>query len=314
LLDPLQAFRQRENTTIEDIRKWASELGADEPELIGLDGTQFRCAGSSEYVNWIESVLDGKDARTNRLLARRWYRAVENDFAAAVQEPAFERKVAEAPVPYVPTKFSENAKAQMDFRIFDNPEELEAHLRLRHEQGSTVRLLSSYSREWRTEKAAVPHKLRPEHMDFHEPYQIGDKTKYWSRIWNFVSGGGNDYTWYVSGHPAGHIAQDPLCEVGCPYAVRGFDYDYVGIIWLNDLIWGKSAWRVDPYAVEERGMKDLAAASRRESKKGQTGPRTIELMQRVVQAYRILFTRALKGVYVWIPDAATRAHVTASLS
>jgi DUF2075 family protein len=123
----------------------------------------------------------------------------------------------------------------------------------------------------------------------------------------------NDYTWYVTGHPAGRIAQDPLCEVGCPYAVRGFDYDYVGIIWLNDLVWRGSRWQVDPDAVEESGVLDLTRRARMEARTGVEGPATRQLLYRVQQAYRILFTRALKGVYVWIPDRGTRAHLASAL-
>jgi DUF2075 family protein len=118
----------------------------------------------------------------------------------------------------------------------------------------------------------------------------------------------------VSGHPASRIALDPLCEVGCPYAVRGFDYDYVGILWLNDLIWDGKRWRINPLAVEERGVMSLVMSARDEAKRKQyDGSATVELLERVAQAYRILFTRALKGIYVWIPDPITRAYVTNSL-
>src|SRR5437867_2976545 len=48
LLDPQQGFRQRENTSLSDLRKWSQELGAGEPEEISLEGVQFRCAGSAE--------------------------------------------------------------------------------------------------------------------------------------------------------------------------------------------------------------------------------------------------------------------------
>lgn len=109
------------------------------------------------------------------------------------------------------------------------------------------------------------------------------------------------------------IASDPLCEVGCPDAVRGFDYDYIGILWLNDLAWRGHRWRVDPNAVEETGFMDLVRAARREAQRGAEGPATAQLLQRVTQAYRVLFTRALKGVYVWAPDAETRAHLAAAI-
>lgn len=166
----------------------------------------------------------------------------------------------------------------------------------------------------KTKDDANPHALPADLMDFHEPYEVNGQTRLWSRVWNVV-GPGDNYTWYVTGHPAGRIASDPLCEVGCTYAVRGFDYDYVGILWLNDLIWRDNRWRVDPNAVEETGVIDLIRRARREVESGASdGTATSQLLQRVAQAYRILFTRALKGVYVWVSDPETRAHLASSIS
>ena len=287
LLDPAQGFRQRENTTVEDIRKWSVELGAGEPELISLHGAQFRCAGSVEYVTWIESVLAGRGPAANSVLAESWHTPAGN--------------------------LLRGGKATMDFRVFGDPETWEDELRHRSEEGSSVRLLSTYSRAWKTEGAAAPHKLPPHLMDFHEPYNAAGQQKFWSRIWNFVPSNGGDYTWFVVGHPAGLIARDPLCEVGCPYAVRGFDYDYIGILWLNDLLWRDEKMCVNPKAVEERGMSALTTAARREVRARTSGAAVTALLRRVAQAYRILFTRALKGCYVWVPDTETRAHLQRSL-
>ena len=73
-------------------------------------------------------------------------------------------------------------------------------------------------------------------------------------------------------------------------------------------------WRVNPFAVEERGVMSLVMAARDAAKmKKNDGAATVELLERVKQAYRILFTRALKGVYLWIPDPITRAYVNDSL-
>lgn len=33
--------------------------------------------------------------------------------------------------------------------------------------------------------------------------------------------------------------EDPLSEIGCPYVVRGFDFAWIGIIWLKDFIYRK---------------------------------------------------------------------------
>jgi hypothetical protein len=204
LLDPQQGFRQRENTSLEDIREWSRELGAGDPEEISLEGLQFRCAGSAEFVAWLEAFLQ---------IPR----------SPALSTARDELAVAEVPRVYRVSTFHRAVpqdRSRMDLRIFDNPEQLEAALRERHLKGDTVRLLSSFSRPWKTH---------------------GD-------------------------------------------------------------------------AVEETGVIELIRRARREARSATSdGRATSQLLQRVVQAYRILFTRALKGVFVWVPDAETRAHLAASI-
>jgi DUF2075 family protein len=295
LLDPLQGFRQRENTGIDDLREWSRELGAGDPEEISLEGMQFRCAGSAEFVAWVDSVL--------RVPRQRGAPQPQGAFVA--REPARPyRVVSLASAPAEPPR--------VDLRLFERPDQLEAALRERLAEGNSVRLLSTFSRRWRTAGAADPHALPPELRDFQESYEVDGETRIWSRVWN-VLGPHDNYTWYVSAHGAGRIAHDPLCEVGCPYVVRGFDYDYVGILWLNDLVRREHRWQVDPMAVEETGFMPLVTAARNEAHRGAEGPATAQLLQRVTQAYRVLFTRALKGVYVWVPDTETRAHLASAI-
>jgi hypothetical protein len=277
LLDPAQGFRLRENTTVADLKAWAKELGDAEPIEIDLSDTQFRCAGSREYVAWVESVLEGVSAAHNRRLA------------------------------------SVFRQQRMDVQVFAEPEAWEAALRERVDSGRSARLLSTYSRPWRTAGVEYPHDLPAKEMDFHEPYSEGGRKRHWSRVWNYVPFG-NDYTWFVAGNPKGRIAQDPLCEVGCPYAVRGFDYDYVGLLWLDDLIWRNGEWVVNALKVHETGVSSLTTKARQEQRASKHGPASLQLFQRVRQAYRIVFTRAMRGVYLWIPDEETRSYVSGSLS
>jgi DUF2075 family protein len=103
---------------------------------------------------------------------------------------------------------------------------------------------------------------------------------------------------------------DPLCEVGCPYVVRGFDFDYVGLLWMDDLVWRDGRWVAHPEHVYESAWPKTLAAARRETRPG-AGSK--ELVQRLVRGYRILLSRAILGAYVWIPDAETRAYVDAWL-
>jgi hypothetical protein len=287
-LDPVQAFRERENTTLEDLSLWSRELGAGDPVELSLDELQFRCAGSTDYIDWIESVLSGAPSATNSEIASRWY--------ATRRRPR------------------ELDASTFDFRLYDSPKIWEKELQLKIDEACSVRLLATYSRKWKTRGAVNPHKLSAASMDFHEAYHENGIRKFWSRVWNFVPKG-DDYSWFVSANPKGKIANDPLCEVGCTYAVRGFDFDYVGVLWLDDLLWRNGRWAVNPHAVYESGITTLTNRAKRESNKpgSRSHASADELLNSVLQAYRIIFTRAIRGTYVWIPDLETRGHLEASL-
>jgi hypothetical protein len=314
LLDPLQGFRERENTTIDDLLNWSNELGTT-VEVVSLEGAQFRCGGSAEYTTWLEALLRGAPAATNQVLASAWRvpapaADLENviDFVKA-QEAHRSTRVAEKPLARSAIRRSQTGG--FHFEIVQHPLVLEERLREHVTKGNSVRLLSSYSREWRTADAAAPHHLPASMQDFCETYLENEEQRTWSRVWNYIPQGGRDYTAFVRAAAGSRMAEDPLCEVGCPFAVRGFDYDYVGILWLNDLLWRGDHWTVELDAVHERGINNLVRRARKE--RPDVGPATADVLQRTLQAYRILLTRALRGIYLWIPDDETRIQVLASL-
>ncbi|MCJ0765663.1 DNA/RNA helicase domain-containing protein [Variovorax terrae] len=203
-------------------------------------------------------------------------------------------------------------KAQaFDFRVFDSPFELEDALRA-HTPKRTVRLVSSYSRKWKTEGMVSPHKGPQEGQDFCEPVQVDGQIRLWAKPWNVIPKG-SDYTSFIQARPGSAMELDPLCEVGCPYAVRGFDYHYLGLIWLDDLLWRDGRWVVQVDRVLESGISVITARAAKEGAFAPFGPHGELLRHKVAQAYRILMTRAIHGLYVWASDEETRAHLRASL-
>ncbi|MBX7245321.1 MAG: DUF2075 domain-containing protein [Candidatus Sumerlaeaceae bacterium] len=316
LLDPDQAFRLRENTTIEQVKEWAKELGAGTPEVVSLEGSQFRCAGSSEYVAWVEALLKAAPAAQNLIFSKGWQSScsTEERNAHRYEEGGFKELPIAAESGAIVFDMFPAAKegkhvdytSEFDFKIFETPVAMEEALRSRHATGHSVRLLSTYSREWLTAEATNPHNLPPGMQDFCESFVYNGEGRTWSRPWNHVPNG--DYSWFIMGKRGSSIAEDPLCEVGCPYAVRGFDYDYVGILWLNDLLWRTDKWIVNLDSVFETGVGNLPKQAAKQAGKAAYN----ELLLRVAQTYRILLTRAIKGAYVWIPDTETRDHILAS--
>lgn len=296
-MDPEQGYRDRENTTINDIRLWASELGASVDE-IDLSGSQFRCAGSKEYVEWIEIIRSNTHPQIAGRHAERWQRTDQVTF-----NQMGSLKVAEPPVLYG----TQRRARGMSFAIAENPSALEGLLRDELAQGYSCRLLSSYSRKWKTKEAPAPHNLPPELQDFEIHYKVGMEERVWSRPWNFVPADTGDYTLFVQATTGSAMRADPLCEVGCPYAVRGFDFDFAGILWGLDLVWRNDRWQVQPEHVFESGVMNTRRRAQREIDKA--GPLHSELLRSAWQSYRILLTRAMRGAVLWIEDEETRDYL-----
>jgi DUF2075 family protein len=145
-------------------------------------------------------------------------------------------------------------------------------------------------------------------MDFHIPYVHQGEQHYWSKVWNYVPNG--DYTMFVQGRAGTPMHEDPLCEVGCSYAVRGFDFDYVGILWMGDLVWRSGRWVSNPDSNFETGI--IGTINKAKKEKDITGLMHNRLLKSVAQSYRILLTRAMKGVYLWVEDEETRDHLSTS--
>lgn len=271
LMDAEQSYRDNETTTPASIERFAQEFAGTRVIRVSLEGAQFRCGGSKEFTDWVEGVL--------------------------------------APVRPVPASTSwrrtpQNLSGKFEFELVDSPRLLEDALRARHVQGASVRLVASYAREWLTKAEASPHGLPDDRKDFYFELAREGRTERWAKIWNYAPG--QDYTYFVQGRQGTPIGNDPLCEVGCPYVVRGFDFDYVGLLWLPDLIWRGGGWQVDLSQVHETAWPKTKAAAKR----AKTDPAPMaNLLQRVRRGYRILLTRAIKGVYVWCSDPETRDHL-----
>lgn len=305
LLDEAQSFRERESTAIEMIERWAEELGAVVVPRISLDGAQFRCAGSAEYVTWIERMLAGRSASECASTVDEWR-------APTVDRSTLSKQIAAQHGPVYSLDQARRSARIPGFvlDLVDDPWTLDGILREKVQGGSSVRLLASYSRKWITKNSPAPRSL-PETMQDFQFVDAHGTHAMWSRPWNFVPRG-TDYTAFVQAPPGSDMAIDPLGEVGCPYVVRGFDFDWIGLLWLKDLVWRDGRWRVAPDEVHETGLGRMKNRARNEH--NLDGPEHAALLRRIQQAYRIILTRAMKGVIVWCEDDETRTHLRSCLS
>ena len=276
--DGKQSFRDNESTSVADLEAWARELDAHVTR-ISLDGMQFRCAGSKDYVDWVEHLF----SQTPKANHAAW-------------------------------------RDLFTVEVTDYPSDMEAILRQRLEEGrskdpkyNSCRILSSYTRKW-----VSRDELRKQHEIPAEPdFNLADKRgKRWLNYWNNPNG----YETFVQGAEHTLMATDPLCEVGCPYVVRGFDYDHVGLLWLSDLVVRNGRWYMNLKHMEETANGSTRKRAKDELKalkiKGELveafrpeRPASQAFFEATVQAYRILMTRAIKSLTLYIEDPETRAYV-----
>jgi DUF2075 family protein len=199
---------------------------------------QFRCNGSDSYIQWVENTLE----------LRR--------------------------TPYVlwdPTD-------AFDFDVVDSPQELEAMIRSRQQDGFTARLAAGFCWPWSSPQA--DGSLVPD-----------VKLEGWSMPWNAKPDAGR----LAPGIPKSNFwASDPngINQVGCIYTAQGFEYDYAGVIWGRDLVYrAREGWKAQP-----EFSKDSVVSR---------GARGGDFRALVKHTYRVLLTRGLLGCYVYFEDDET---------
>ena len=113
---------------------------------------------------------------------------------------------------------------EFDFRIFHSPQALEDAIRERASRGFTARMTAGYCWDW-SKKPNKDGTLK-------DDVQIGS----YRRPWNARP----EATRLARGIPKAPLwAYDPggMDQVGCVYTAQGFEFDYIGVIFGNDLVY-----------------------------------------------------------------------------
>jgi hypothetical protein len=206
---------------------------------------------------------------------------------------------------------SASPRGQFLFEVVDSPKDLEEALRGHIDEGRSARLVANYVRPWKTKNETRPHSLAPKDMDFHIPLPGTSPVDHWSRIWNYAPD--ENYSIFIQRPEDTAMHADPLCEVGCPYVVRGFDFDYLGLLWMGDLVRRGNEWRHQLPHIHETAWKKTIAAAKTKKRQAPKQEAIDNLVHRLKRVYRILLSRAVRGVYVWAEDDETRSYLKSCL-
>jgi hypothetical protein len=170
------------------------------------------------------------------------------------------------------------------FSLVDSPEELERIVVDKRDPFERNRLVAGFCWPW-----SDPNPDGSLVSDV----EIGG----WKRPWNAKVIRGKSYR--PEKHPYTLWAETPAGEeqIGCIYSAQGFEFDRVGVIWGEDLVWRDGAW------VAQRGK----------SYDSPVKAKTVDTQKLIRNAYRVLMTRGITGTQLLCLDDETREHVAARL-
>lgn len=166
---------------------------------------------------------------------------------------------------------------EFDFRIFDSPEELENAIIRKVKEGFTGRIAAGFCWDWSTPNPDGTLKNDVVIGDYRRPWNAKPEARILAR-----------------GIPKSNVwAHDPkgIDQIGCIYTAQGFEFDYAGVIFGNDLVYDldNQSWKGHP----ENSADNVVKRSK---------DKFIDLVK---NTYRVLLSRGMKGCYVYFMDKDT---------
>ncbi len=171
---------------------------------------------------------------------------------------------------------------KMDFRIFDSPQKLYEEIKKKNaEKPNSARMVAGFCWPWSDTK--------PDGT-LVEDVVIGDFKMTWEAK--------NDSRKLAPGVVKAALwAYDPrgVNQMGSIYTIQGFEFDYVGVIFANDLVY-------DPIKKEWIGKKENSCDNSIKKSSDEV------FLKHVKNIYRVLLTRGMKGCYVYFLDKNTENY------
>src|SRR3989338_7372696 len=162
-------------------------------------------------------------------------------------------------------------ETKMEFKIVDSPHELKRLIDQKNrEKKNSARMVAGFCWPWSKPNRDGSLVNDVKINDFEMPWE--NKDEFWR--WATEDSG--------------------MDQVGTVYTSQGFEFDYIGVIFGNDLVWNKEtkSW----YAKPENSCDSAA-------KRGND-----EFAKHLKNVYRVLLTRAHKGVFVYFIDETTKEY------
>ena len=187
--------------------------------------------------------------------------------------------------------------------VVDNLRELEENIDKLHETTNSVKYYAPFYWPWQSVKTGYEH-----YMDI----TIPDNGYVFEKQWNPLN---HQYEWYINS----------IERVGCIYTAQGLGFDYVGLLWMDDLVWRTDHWEyninkitnndtnmlkksLSNFEYDKRSFEKKYNYLLDDLEKKKINVYLKEPEKVLLNIYRVLLTRAKKGIFIWFKDEETKKH------
>lgn len=158
-----------------------------------------------------------------------------------------------------------------EFVLFDSLADMISEIKTKNKKFSLSRIVAGFSWKWvsNTEKTRHIHDI-----------EIGDVKLKWN---------GTNIDWVNS--------KNAINEVGCIHTTQGYDLNYAGVIFGNEISFDKKSNQIiikDEHYFDKNGKQNVRSSD--------------ELREYIINIYKTLLLRSIKGTYVFVCDPDLRDY------
>lgn len=165
------------------------------------------------------------------------------------------------------------SELNFDFRVFDDPCSFREAMREKNQENNRSRMVAGYCYDWNVKNHRGEYDI-----------VIGD----FMAKWNLA----DDKIWAIN--------NQSFEQVGCIHTAQGLEFDYVGVIIGNDLLFDSFANKV---------ITDKHAISKDDKSSGIRTADDDTAHRLILNTYKTLLTRGQKGCFIYCEDSNLRDYI-----
>lgn len=166
-------------------------------------------------------------------------------------------------------KISSFRSNNYEFKMYDNIRKMVEDIKAKDLEHKLARVVAGYAWSWNTKGGKEGHDIEIDGLKL---------------VWNSTN-----IDWVNS--------KNAVNEVGCIHTIQGYDLNYAGVIIGPEVSYDE---KTKTLIIDEKKYKDI------NGKRSITNPE--ELKQYIINIYKTLLTRGIKGTYVYVVDEKLRKH------